>query len=604
MIELTSGCVGITGKTHKIVEWKVEMYRLIKPIFTLTGALLFVSLAGCSDSSDNGAFTNEVGVQALCALPEEDIEINTTAANIEFVRTPDACFDNLAGYPFDPNYVDVEGLRYHYVDAGPRDGEVILMLHGQPTWSYLYRKMIPVLVEAGYRVIAPDQIGMGRSDKPVDPRVHQYEQHVAWMKSFVSALGLSDITLFVQDWGSQIGLRMAGDDPEKFARIVVANGSLALVPEGFNPFTIPVFEFDETIQSTIEHMSLRPDDRITGFQYWVNFAASAPHLFAADMVDLSTGSNLTKAQFDAYNAPFPARIYWGGIRAFPSMAAGFGQQNVPAYEALGRFERPFLFIGGENDPNLGSVANQNRWIAHVPGAAGQPHTRYEAGHFIQEQVGEEMAAHVVLFIQANPLNSGGPEPESDKEKPRGFEILQPRPDGTYRAWVGPTITSEEFAALALPDDWIKNQPREAGVDGPDANRFLRSPDGLEDGDFLVEDIFGFPWLHAATVVEQAAPLDKDGLLSVTRVRKYHEITYNRGSTLVLLVAPSGDVYFRIGRDADRISDRPTIPSLWRLVEYTTEQPVILELFNGNEVIRTDNEDSFQGPVVISGFTGS
>jgi hypothetical protein len=161
---------------------------------------------------------------------------------------------------------------------------------------------------------------------------------------------------------------------------------------------------------------------------------------------------------------------------------------------------------------------------------------------------------------------------------------------------------EEFAALALPDDWIKNQPREAGVDGPDANRFLRSPDEREDGDFLVEDIFGFPWLHAATVVEQAAPLDTDGLLSVTRVRKYHEITYNPGSTLVLLVAPSGDVYFRIGRDADRSSDRLTIPSLWRLVEYTTEEPVIFELFNGNEVIRTDNEDSFQGPVVIPGVT--
>ena len=579
------------------------MHRYIKPILALTSALLFVSVAGCSDSSDNGGFTTEVGAQLLCALPEEDVEINTTAANIEFVRTPDACFDNLDGYPFAPNYVDVEGLRYHYVDAGPRDGEVILMLHGQPTWSYLYRKMIPVLVEAGYRVIAPDHIGMGRSDKPVDPRVHQYEQHVAWMKSFVSALELSDITLFVQDWGSLIGLRMAGDNPEKFARIVVANGDLAIIPEGLNPFTLPVFEFDETIQSTIEHLSLRPDDRITGFQYWVNFAATAPHLFAADMIDISTGNNLTEAQFDSYNAPFPTRIYWGGIRAFPSMVTGFGQQNLPAYEALGRFERPFLFIGGEYDANLGSVANQNKWIAHVPGAAGQPHTRYEAGHFIQEQVGEEMAAHVVLFIQANPLNQAKPDPEPDEEGPRGFEILEPKSDGTFRAWVGPTITREEFAALQLPDDWIKNQPREAGVDGPDASRFLRSPDELEDGDFLVEDIFGFPWLHAATIVEQAAPLDEDGLLIVTRVRKYHEITYNPGSTLVLLVAPSGDVYFRIGRDADRSSHQPTIPSLWRLVEYTTEQPVILELFNGNEVIRTDNEDSFQGPVVIPGFTG-
>ena len=151
--------------------------------------------------------------------------------------------------PSAPNYVEVEGLRYHYVDAGPRDGEVILLLHGQPTWSYLYRKMIPVLVvEAGYRVIAPDHIGMGRSDKPVDPRVHQYEQHVAWMKSFVSALELSStLPCSCRTGAALIGLRMAGDDPEKFARIVVANGDLALIPEGFNPFTVPVFEFDETI---------------------------------------------------------------------------------------------------------------------------------------------------------------------------------------------------------------------------------------------------------------------------------------------------------------------------------------------------------------------
>jgi haloalkane dehalogenase len=357
----------------------------------------------CMDvlASDVAVFLEPVFT--VCKLPDDEIVVQTAAAGIEFVRTPSACFDSLDGYNFDPNYVDVAGLRYHYVDEGPRDGEVILMLHGQPSWSYLYRKMIPVLAEAGYRVIAPDHIGMGRSDKPVDPGVHQFEQHVAWMKSFVSKLGLTDITLFVQDWGSQIGLRMAGDDPEKFARIVVANGDLALVPEGLNPFTIPVFEFDETIEGTIEYLSQRPTDRVGSFQYWVNFAATAPHLFAADIINISTGNKLTEAQFASYNAPFPGRIYWGGIRAFPSMVAGFGQENFPAYEALGRFGRPFMFIGGENDPNLGSVANQNKWIAHVPGAIGQPHTRYEAGHFIQEDVGVEMAEHVIEFIQRNPM---------------------------------------------------------------------------------------------------------------------------------------------------------------------------------------------------------
>lgn len=373
-----------------------------KQKLTLTGLLLLLLLAGCSDN-EHRTVEEDVQTQEPCNITEEDIQVNATATNIEFVRTPDACFDNLDGYPFTPNYVEIEGLRYHYVDEGPRDGEVILMLHGQPSWSYLYRKMIPVLAEAGYRVIAPDHIGMGRSDKPVDPRVHQFEQHVAWMKSFVSELGLTDITLFVQDWGSHIGLRMAGDDPEGYARIVVANGDLVQIPEGLNPFTVPVFEFDETIEGTIEYLSQRPSDRVGSFQHWMNFAATAPHLFAADMLDIATVNELTEEQFASYNAPYPERIYWGGIRAFPSMVAGIEQQNAPAYEALGRFDRPFMFLGGENDPNQGSVENQNKWIAHVPGSVGQDHRRYEAGHFIQEDVGEEMAAHVVEFMQRNPI---------------------------------------------------------------------------------------------------------------------------------------------------------------------------------------------------------
>ena len=566
------------------------MLRITQKL-TTPGLILLLLLAGCSDSSDNDPRTAEEEPQAqdLCNIPEEDIQVNTTAANIEFVRTPDACFDSLDGYPFAPNYVEVEGLRYHYVDEGPRDGEVVLMLHGQPSWSYLYRKMIPVLVEAGYRVIAPDHIGMGRSDKPVDPRVHQYEQHVAWMKSFVSELGLTDITLFVQDWGSHIGLRMAGDDPEKFARIVVANGDLALVPEGFNPFTIPVFEFDETIEGTIEHMSQRPTDRVEGFQYWVNFAATAPHLFAADIINIATVNELTEAQLASYDAPYPARIYWGGIRAFPSMAAGFGQENFPAYEALGRFDRPFMFIGGENDPNQGSVANQNKWIAHVPGAEGQPHRRYEAGHFIQEDVGAEMAEHVVSFLQANPIPEEAPEQI-------GFELIEIQSPSSIRAWISPQITLEEFEALEVPQGWIKNQPRESFECGADEVRFLKSPDEAMDGDILVQEFFGFNWFHAATITDSDVPVDDEGVFSGTMVRKFHELTFNAGSCLVLLISPDGDVYFRIGRDANRVSDEPTIPELWRLEQYTTPEKLVIELFDENLVIRTDNEDSFQGPV--------
>ena len=374
--------------------------------------IVFVALlGGCSDGSDGpNAVVGPTDIEepATCELPEDDIQVSTTESGIEYVRTPDACFDNLDGYPFEPNYVEVDGLRYHYVDEGPADGEVVLMLHGQPTWSYLYRKMIPVLADAGYRVIAPDHIGMGRSDKPVDPRVHQFEQHVAWLKSFVGALELTNITLFVQDWGSHLGLRMAGDKPDNFARIVLANGDLAVIPAGINPFTVPVFEFDETIQGTVDYLSQGPTDPAGSFQNWMTFCATAPFLFVGEFIDLVSVNTLTEAQVDAYNAPFPAPIYRGGPRAFPSMVAGIETQNAPAYEALGRFDRPFMFLGGDRDPRQGSVENQNKWTTHVPGAIKQPHERYDAGHFIQEDVGEEMAAHVVEFMQNNPIPVAGP----------------------------------------------------------------------------------------------------------------------------------------------------------------------------------------------------
>jgi pimeloyl-ACP methyl ester carboxylesterase len=353
-------------------------------------------------ASDDVWFLAPVFEPAVCELPDEEIEVQTTPAGIEFVRTPAACFDSIDGYDYEPNYLAVAGLRYHYVDEGPRDGEVVLMLHGQPTWSYLYRKMIPVLVESGYRVIAVDHIGMGRSDKPVDPRVHEFEQHVAWMKALIVELNFSNITLFVQDWGSLIGLRIAGDMPELFARIVVANGDLRVFEPGTNPYSMPVFEFDESGPDALPFFLSRSREHETGFQQWIEFAATAPRLFAADVVDLASVEGLTPEQHASYNAPFPSRIYWGGIRAFPSMLAGIEQQNAPAWEALGRYDKPFLFLAGERDRNLGRVENQDKWIAHVPGAIGQDHRRYQAGHFIQEDVGAEMAARVVEFMQHNP----------------------------------------------------------------------------------------------------------------------------------------------------------------------------------------------------------
>ena len=194
-------------------------------------------------------------------------------------------------------------------------------------------------------------------------------------------------------------------------------------------------------------------------------------------------------------------------------------------------------------------------------------------------------------------SDGNDSPTSQEKESRvGFEILEIQSPTSIRAWISPEITFEEFEALEVDPGWIKNQPRESEECGPDEGRFIKSPDSTEDGDILTEEFYGFNWFHSATVTETNISLDDEGLLNGNMVRKFHELTYNAGSCLVLLISPEGDVYFRIGRDANRVSDEPPIPNLWRLEEYTTPEKLVIELFEENLVIRTDNEDSFQGPV--------
>ncbi|MEM9518059.1 MAG: alpha/beta fold hydrolase, partial [Actinomycetota bacterium] len=192
-----------------------------------------------ADEADGGATDDAEPVAET--EPELDEPCNadptvlTTDGGIDFVRTPDACFAELPGWSYEPSYVEIDGLRQAYVDEGPADGEVILLLHGQPSWSYLYRDMIPVFAEAGYRVIAMDHLGMGRSDKPTEIESYSYLGHGERLETFIAELGLTDINLFVQDWGSLIGLRVAGENTELFSTITVGNGNLPVVPEGAIP---------------------------------------------------------------------------------------------------------------------------------------------------------------------------------------------------------------------------------------------------------------------------------------------------------------------------------------------------------------------------------
>lgn len=293
---------------------------------------------------------------------------------MKILRTPDSRFTHLEGYPFSATYLEVtDDLRMHYLDEGPKDGPPVLLLHGEPTWSYLYRKMVPPLASAGFRVLVPDLIGFGKSDKPASVKDYSYAGHERWLVTWMDALGLSQgVTLFAQDWGSLLGLRIVGLQPERFARVMIANGAL---PIGDAPMP-------------------------TTFHLWQAFSRYSPWFPISRIVKIGTVNGLSEGAMTAYDAPFPSGRYKAGARAFPRLVpTGPSDPATPAnrraWEGLARFERPFLCVFGRNDPVLGSM--DRLLIDHVPGASGQPHDRIRGGHFIQEDQGEELAARLISW---------------------------------------------------------------------------------------------------------------------------------------------------------------------------------------------------------------
>ncbi|MEM9621530.1 MAG: haloalkane dehalogenase [Pseudomonadota bacterium] len=330
---------------------------------------------------------------------------------MDIVRTPDTRFENLQDYAFAPNYVDVDAgdgttLRMHYVDEG--QGELILCLHGQPSWSYLYRKMIPLLVNAGYRVIAPDLVGFGKSDKPTDRGDYTYANHVHWMGSFVATLDLSNITLVCQDWGSLIGLRVVAEDQARFARVVLANGGLpdgTGIPEAMAPqlhallSETPALPAQEMWAKLAGPMEDRPP-----FMYWVRHCDEHPDFHPAEVMRMSL-KHCDEEEYRAWAAPFPDETYMAGARQFPSLVPIIPDNpaiaaNKAAWAQFALFEKPFLTAFGDSDPV--TRGGEKRWIETVPGAQGQAHTILEgAGHFLQDDVGPALAEVVIQFMQAN-----------------------------------------------------------------------------------------------------------------------------------------------------------------------------------------------------------
>jgi len=293
---------------------------------------------------------------------------------MEILRTPDERFVDLPDYPFAPHYVEIDGLRVHYSDEGPPAATPTLLLHGEPSWSYLYRAMIPILVEAGHRVIAPDLVGFGRSDKPAAREDYTYARHVDWMAGLLGALDLRDITLFCQDWGGLIGLRLVAEHGDRFARVVAANTGL---PTGDQPMG-------------------------AAFDAWRRLSQETPDIPIGPIIQMGTVSELDPAVVAAYDAPFPEERYKAGALQFPLLVPTrpddpASAANRAAWAALARWEKPFLTLFSDSDP---ITAGGDRILQRaIPGARGQPHqTVTGAGHFLQEDKGPELARLVVDFI--------------------------------------------------------------------------------------------------------------------------------------------------------------------------------------------------------------
>lgn len=307
----------------------------------------------------------------MSATPPERF---TTPHGIEFVRTPDERFLGLDDFAYEPQHADVDGLRMAYVDVGDRDAPTLLLMHGEPTWSYLYRRMIPPLVAAGYRCVAPDLIGFGRSDKPTSQEDYTYARHVAWVESFVQAVGLHDVVLFAQDWGGLIGLRVVAASPDRFRAVCVGNTGL---PVG------------ESIGD--------------GFATWLSMSQQLDFTQTGQlMAQAVQARELTDSEQSAYAAPFPTSAHTAGAIVFPKLVPitpdhGGVEENRAAWGVLRQWTKPFLTLWCPDDFVLGHL--QSTFTEAIPGAEGQPHQTFQpGGHFLQDDRGEDVAASLIDWL--------------------------------------------------------------------------------------------------------------------------------------------------------------------------------------------------------------
>ena len=318
-------------------------------------------------------------MSALRAIAVQTPRSYDPAVTMKVLRTPEADTEGLPGYPFAANYLNVgdagDGpVQMHFVDEGPRSGPLMLLLHGEPSWSYLYRKMIPPLAAAGMRCIAPDLIGFGRSDKPTERSDYTYARHLRWLRSLLDQLELDDINLFGQDWGGLLGFRLLAEKPQRFASVCAAN---TFLPTGKGKM---------------------PE----AFLRWREFSQRVPELPVGTIISKGCARPMPDEVRAAYEAPFPDESYKAGARIFPVLVPSEATEeealnNQAAWKVLTDYRQPFLTLFADGDPIMAGA--EKILQASIPGAAGQPHKIIsDAGHFIQEDAGEELADALIKWL--------------------------------------------------------------------------------------------------------------------------------------------------------------------------------------------------------------
>jgi haloalkane dehalogenase len=330
-----------------------------------------------------------------------DTEINYERFNLispGILRTPEERFENLKDYNFEPNYLEINGLRIHYLDEGPIDGDVIYLLHGEPAWSYLFRKMIPTLVDAGYRVIAPDMVGFGKSDKYIDIDDYSHQMHVDTMSELIRKLDLNDMTAHVHDWGGLVGLRVIAEEPERFSRVIASNTGLIAPGRGLindirGFFLGPIFKLTIWLQGPVTWEEFIGGN---GFSNWIRYSRYTDNIDVGGV--MQTLGTVNDEERLGYEAPYPNASYKAGAQIFPYLIPSELRKNEMAFrEVLEKWNKPFLIANSDNDPVTGNNPGIAEGLKRIPTA--KEIVIKGPGHFIQEEAGPEYAQLILDFIK-------------------------------------------------------------------------------------------------------------------------------------------------------------------------------------------------------------